>query len=179
MCVDLKHRNTYMNRNVRKRTFSNGRPTKTQISLHIRAVQSDTHSPQEQIYHLWLFKMRPVKILIRLRECAGWSESSLGHCPKVHLWLCGSKYTPRQKLSIKFKFYQVVIKSINKTKRSVRNDKSQNLEPLCCWIWLNPKFGTKTKNVSFLAFRKTKKKIQEFWHIKAVNLCLQSEFPCS
>ena len=26
----------------------------------------------------WLYKMRPVKILVRLRECAGWSESSLG-----------------------------------------------------------------------------------------------------
>ena len=28
--------------------------------------------------HSWLFKMRSVKILIRLRECALWSESSLG-----------------------------------------------------------------------------------------------------
>ena len=32
---------------------------------------------EETLYRL-LSKMRPAKILIRLRECAGWSESSLG-----------------------------------------------------------------------------------------------------
>ena len=42
-------------------------------------------------FHLWLTKMRPVKILIRLRECAVWSESSRG----AHFWWyvfvrCGS-----------------------------------------------------------------------------------------
>ena len=34
--------------------------------------------PHEETLHACLSKMRPVKILIRLRECAGWSESSLG-----------------------------------------------------------------------------------------------------
>ena len=34
--------------------------------------------PHEESLHPWLSKKRPVKILIRLRECAVWSESSLG-----------------------------------------------------------------------------------------------------
>ena len=32
--------------------------------------------PQEETLHQWLSKMQQVKILIRLRESAGWSESS-------------------------------------------------------------------------------------------------------
>ena len=47
--------------------------------------------PHEETLHPWLFKMRPVKILIRLRECGGWSESSLGaHVRRYVFWLCGS-----------------------------------------------------------------------------------------
>ena len=34
--------------------------------------------PREEILHPYLSGMRPVKILIRLRERSGWSESSLG-----------------------------------------------------------------------------------------------------
>ena len=34
--------------------------------------------PYEESLHPWLSKVRPVRILIRLRECAGWSESSPG-----------------------------------------------------------------------------------------------------
>ena len=34
--------------------------------------------PHEDALHPWLSKLRPVKILIRLRERAGWSESVLG-----------------------------------------------------------------------------------------------------
>ena len=34
--------------------------------------------PHEETLHHWLSKMRPVNILIRLCECASWSESSLG-----------------------------------------------------------------------------------------------------
>ena len=33
--------------------------------------------PHEETLHPWLSKMRPVKILIRLRKCADWSESLL------------------------------------------------------------------------------------------------------
>ena len=35
--------------------------------------------PYEETLRPWLSKMRPLKILIRLRECAGWSESSWAH----------------------------------------------------------------------------------------------------
>ena len=43
------------------------------------SAQSDQslHYPHEETLHPWLSKMCPVKILIRLRECAVWSESSL------------------------------------------------------------------------------------------------------
>ena len=61
---------------MRKRTFWHMRPTKTQISLRIRCPHGET-------LHPWLSKMRPVKILIRLRDCADWSESSLGARTKV------------------------------------------------------------------------------------------------
>ena len=44
------------------------------------SAQSDQslRRPHERTLHPWLSKMRQVKILIRLRECAVWSESSLG-----------------------------------------------------------------------------------------------------
>ena len=67
-------------RNMRKRTFWHVRPTKTQISLRIRAVwsvfivsgQSDQCllCPDEETLHHWLSKMWQVKIQIRLREYA-------------------------------------------------------------------------------------------------------------
>ena len=43
-------------------------------------AQSDQslRCPHEETLHPWLSQKRPVKILIRLRECAGWSESYLG-----------------------------------------------------------------------------------------------------
>ena len=49
------------------------------------SAQSDQSlcCPHEETLHPWLIKMRPVKILIRLRECAGWSESLLGAIPKL------------------------------------------------------------------------------------------------
>ena len=42
-------------------------------------AQSDQsfHWPFEDSLHPWLSKIRTVKIMIRLRECAGWSDSSL------------------------------------------------------------------------------------------------------
>ena len=44
------------------------------------SAQSDQslRCPHEETLHPWLPKVRPMNILIRLRECAGWSESSLG-----------------------------------------------------------------------------------------------------
>ena len=57
-----------MNRNVGKRTFFHT-ATKAEFDQRLRC-------PHEETLHSWLSKMRPVRVLIRLRECAGWSESS-------------------------------------------------------------------------------------------------------
>ena len=74
---------------MRKRTYWHMRQAKTQISLRIRAVWSQSSLSARSNLHPWLSIMRPMKILIRLRECAGWSESSLGaHVLKVHFWRC-------------------------------------------------------------------------------------------
>ena len=53
------------------------RPTKTQINFRTRAIWSDPSLPAWNLHDL-LSKMPQAKILIRLRECAGWSKSSLG-----------------------------------------------------------------------------------------------------
>ena len=45
----------------------------------------------EVTLHPWLSKMRPVKILIRLRECTGWSKSSLSaHVRRYVFWRRGA-----------------------------------------------------------------------------------------
>ena len=49
----------------------------TQISMCIRAVWSVFIVCMKKL-HPWLSKICPVKILIRLSKCTGWSESSLG-----------------------------------------------------------------------------------------------------
>ena len=56
------------------------------------SVQSDqSHCPHEKTLHLWLFKKCSVKILIRLHECAGWSESLMGAYVWMYIfWHCGS-----------------------------------------------------------------------------------------
>ena len=53
--------------------------------LHLRSLIS-LCSPHEETLHPCRSKMHPVKILIRLHECPGWSESSLG----AHVWRNGS-----------------------------------------------------------------------------------------
>ena len=57
------------------------------------SVQSDQNRrcPHEETLHPWLYKLRPVKILIRLCECAVWSESSLGaHVERYVFWRISS-----------------------------------------------------------------------------------------
>ena len=44
---------------------------------HVRLTDLTLRCPQEEILNFSY--MRPVKILIRLRECPGWSESSWAH----------------------------------------------------------------------------------------------------
>ena len=46
--------------------------------------------PHEESLHPWLSKMCPVEMRTRLRECAGWSESSLSaHVWRYVFWRCG------------------------------------------------------------------------------------------
>ena len=65
-----------------KSTLWHAVTTKTQISLLIRTVWPVFVVRTKETFHPWLSKMRPVNILIRLRGCAIWSESSLG----AHIW---------------------------------------------------------------------------------------------
>ena len=56
-------------------------------------AQSDQslRCPHEETLHVWLWKMRPVKILIRLCECTAWSEYSLcAHFRRYIYRRCGS-----------------------------------------------------------------------------------------
>ena len=69
--------NTVLSLNVQKGTFWHVRPTSTQTSLRVHAVWSVFIVRFIKLHHV-LSKIRPVKIQIRLRECAGWFESSLG-----------------------------------------------------------------------------------------------------
>ena len=67
--------------------------SKQRLEPACASAQSDRslRCPQEETLHPWLSKTRPVKIQIRLRECAGWSESSLGaHVQRYVFWRCGS-----------------------------------------------------------------------------------------
>ena len=54
--------------------------TKRALKSACASSQSDQslRCPHEETLHPWLSKLRMVKVLIRLRECADWSESSLG-----------------------------------------------------------------------------------------------------
>ena len=63
----------------------------------LKSVHASTQSdyslpcPHEETLHPSLSRMCPVKILIRLRECAGWSESSLGaHIRRYFFCRCDS-----------------------------------------------------------------------------------------
>ena len=63
--------------NVRKRTFWHVRPKKTQTSPRIRSVRP-VFFARMKIFAPLAIQNRPVKIQIRLRECAVWYESLLG-----------------------------------------------------------------------------------------------------
>ena len=54
------------------------KPTKNQIGLRYASARSNQSlcCPHEETLHLWLSKMHPVKVLIRLRKC--WKHMSLG-----------------------------------------------------------------------------------------------------
>ena len=54
------------------------RPAKTQISLGIRPVWSESSLCAQLVAKIQTFFMRTAKTLISLGGCQGWSESSLG-----------------------------------------------------------------------------------------------------
>ena len=66
------------NHNVRKRVFLHVRQTKLKSARASAQSDRSLRFPHEEALPPWLSKMRPVEILIRLRKCAGRSESSLG-----------------------------------------------------------------------------------------------------
>ena len=73
--------------NVRKPPFWYVNPTKTQIGLYMTVVWSESSFQHKETLHPWLSRMHTVKILIRLRECAVWSESSLEtHVQRYVFW---------------------------------------------------------------------------------------------
>ena len=89
---DVEQRN--ISRTVRKRTLGHVPPRKN--SLRIRAVLSESSLSawKKKLCILGYPKMRIVKILIRVRECAGWSEALLvAHVRSYVFWSCGSYLT--------------------------------------------------------------------------------------
>ena len=70
----------------------------TDWQIHMSIWNSNSHVtdrsfryPHEHKLH-WVPEIRTVKVLIRLRECAGWSESSLGaHVQRCVFLRCGFK----------------------------------------------------------------------------------------
>ena len=64
-------------RNVRRSNFWQLLPTETQLSMCIYAVWSVFIVRMKTHCLICYQKMRTIKILIRLHECKGWSESSL------------------------------------------------------------------------------------------------------
>ena len=80
----------HISRDVRKCTFWHVRSTKTPVSLCIHAVWSVSVVRMKKPHRL-LSKMRLLEILMRLRECAVWSESSLGaYVRRYVFWQCCS-----------------------------------------------------------------------------------------
>ena len=58
-------------------------------SICASAQSAQSLLPHKETFYPWLSKMRPAKILISLRDCADWSESSLGaHVRRYVLWRC-------------------------------------------------------------------------------------------
>ena len=61
----------YKNRKARKLTFSHVRPKRPRSAYDSAQSDHSLRCLNEDSLHPWLSKIRPVKILIRLRECAG------------------------------------------------------------------------------------------------------------
>ena len=98
-----------------------------QISLRIRAVWSEPSlSSCRNFSSLAIQKSlnRSVKVLIRLRECAGWSESSLGVHVRFYLSPCGSHK------SLQFSFPVNAVENWDGPLMWIINKSSQDLRKL-------------------------------------------------
>ena len=73
------------------------RPAKTQISLGIRPVWSDSSLCAQWVAKDPSFLHADTEVLIRLAGCTGWSESSLGAQP--HCWFCHETATGVKSIS--------------------------------------------------------------------------------
>ena len=80
------------------------------------ATQSDQslrYSHEETLYH-WLSEMRPVKILIRLRECVRWTESFLGGYVRRYTFFLTMRHIynmidlPQIKMSLETKIFSLL-----------------------------------------------------------------------
>ena len=81
--------NVFMSNNVRKHLLT--RAHNKDISVCAFAQSDQFLLSAWRDFASLLSKMRPVKILIRLCECTGWSESQLGaHVRRYIFWCCGS-----------------------------------------------------------------------------------------
>ena len=74
-----------LSRLITKPTKWHVRPAKTQISLGIRPVWSVFTVRMKKVWFL-SYPLSAQRRLIRLGQCPGWSESSLGAQP--HCWFC-------------------------------------------------------------------------------------------
>ena len=84
-CLSLSYANEPRHDKTHKVTV---RPAKTQISLGIRPVWSESSLCAQRVAKDQAFFMRTAKTLMRLGGCPGWSESSLGaqpHCLFCHV----------------------------------------------------------------------------------------------
>ena len=93
-CYFTRQKCLQMGRIVGKRTFGSCTDMCAQRRLRSACtfVQSDQslRCPLEDILYHWLSNMRTVKILIKLRECACWSESSFAtHVRRYVFSQCG------------------------------------------------------------------------------------------
>ena len=85
----LRTQGQRLSHNVGKSTYG----PRIKLKAACASSQSDQslRCPHEETLHPWLSKMCLGRIRIRLRECAVWSESSLGtHIPRYIFEHCGS-----------------------------------------------------------------------------------------
>ena len=99
-----------MSQSAERTTSGHVRPTKIQIRLRIRAVSSQSSFSSSSSFSAWketmhhlLSKMRPVKILIRLCVCTGWSESLLeANVQRYVSWRYSSNRSASKKMKSSF-----------------------------------------------------------------------------